>query len=252
MADEFQLDLGKYVIKPEGLSAPEMMILYGLAGSGKTHLAASVCEVPGFDKVLIIDTENSTQGTIDNFPKEKIDVIRPTKAFPGEEYKGTKAVLEGLLTKTHPYKAVIIDVADVLFEWALEVGNKPGDGFAKWSFAHEELTAPRGLFHRLKAADFLVILVIHEKRESSEDGGVSFSDFQWAGQGKAKLAGIPDMVGYVSRDTNSAGVSTSTLQTAPTKRSNAKNRFNLPAKVTEPSMKKIYELIAATNKKENN
>jgi len=51
------------------------------------------------------------------------------------------------------------------------------------------------------------------------------------------------MVGYVTRDTNSAGVSTTTLQTAPTKRSNAGNRFGLPAKIISPTMKKIYDII---------
>jgi len=246
----FELDIAKYVIKPDGLDRPEMVILYGPAGSGKTFLAASCSEVPELGKVLIIDTENSTQGTIEHFPKDKIDVIRPTKAFPGKEYAGTKAVLEGLLTKPHNYGVVVIDVADVLFDWALEAGNNPSDGFAKWNFVHEELTAPRGLFHRLKAADFLVILVIHEKREAGEsDTAPSFSDFQWSGQGRAKLAGIPDMVGYVTRDTNAAGVSTSTLYTAPTKRNNAKNRFGLPARMVDPSMQKIYTHISQT--KEN-
>lgn len=250
MSDEFDLDLSKYVTAPEGLTLPELIYLYGPFGQGKTHLAASAADVEDLYPVLIIDTENSTQGTIQNFPKGRIDVIRPTKLWPGQEWKMTKVLLNGLLTKKHKYKTVIIDVADVLFDWALAYAKaeNPNDGFAKWNYVHSEFTAPPnkedwGLFHRLKAADFLAILVVHEKKEASSDDGPVFADFQWAGQGRTKMGGIPDVVGYVTRDTNAGGVSTTTLHTAPTKRNNAKNRYGFPAKIVDPSMKKLYELI---------
>lgn len=256
MTAEFNLDLDKYITDPESLTLPEMMLFYGPPGGGKTWLAASAAQVEGLYPVLILDTEGSTQGTIDSFPKDRIKVIRPQKAFPGNEYKGSVQVLEGLLTKTHPYKTVVIDVADVLQEWATAEGKVPGDGFAQWNFTHDELTAPpnkraerRGLFHRLKAADFLVILVIHDTQEMNEEGAVISANFQWQGQGKTKLGGLPDVVGYVTRDTNSAGVSTTTLATAPSKRSKAKNRYGFPAKITDPSMSKLYAHIEAKENK---
>jgi len=136
-----------------------------------------------------------------------------------------------------------------MLEWAKEAGNKPGDGFAKWNFVHENLTAHKGLIPRLKDAKFLVILIVHEKKEGGEDDGPSFAEFRWQGQGTALLGQYPDMIGYVTRDTNAAGVSTSTLSTAPNKRSNAKNRFGLPAKMVDPSLQKIYNFISQT--KEN-
>lgn len=254
MTNQFDLKIDSYATAPEALSLPEMWILYGPPGGGKTWLAHSVSEVDGLWPVLTIDTEGSTQGTIDAFDKERIKVIRPQKAFPGNEYAGVVQVLEGLLTQEHSYKTVIIDVADVLQEWATAAGKIPGDGYAQWNFTHDELTAPpnkkadrRGLFHRLKAADFLVILVIHDTTVSNDEGQAISNNFQWQGQGKTKLGGLPDVVGYVTRDTNSAGVSTTTLHTAPSKRSQAKNRYGFPAKITDPSMSKLYDFI---NKKE--
>lgn len=240
--DQFSLD--KYVVKPDALVGPEMIILYGPPGGGKTWLAASASDVPGLDPVLIIDTENSTQGTITAFDSDKIDVIRPAEQFPKDKlYAATKAIINGLLTKDHKYCTVIIDTADVLFEWAKREGDTPGDGFAKWNFVHDELTAPGGMFHALKRAPFLTILVIHENESDGSDG-LTKSTFQWQGQGKSIIGGIPDMVGYVTRETNMAGVTTTTLHTAPTKRNVAKNRFGLPAKISNPTMSMLYGLIS--------
>ena len=241
MTDEFTLD--HVVIKPDEATEPELIMLYGPYGGGKSWLAGSASEVEGLFPLLYLDAEGSTVGTLNSFDRNRIDIVRPKKSYPGKEYIATKQILESLLTEKHKYKTVVIDPLNTVFEWAKVKGNVPGDGFAKWNFVHEELTADGGIISQLKEAPFLAILVLHEKREGGEDDGPSFAEFRWQGQGTALLGQYPDMVGYVTRDTNAAGISTSTLQTAPTKRSNAKNRFGLPAKITDPSLKKVYDII---------
>jgi hypothetical protein len=259
MTDQFTLD--DIAIRPDSLDKPQMILLYGPPGNGKSYLAASASEVDGLWPVAILDTEGSTQGTIEDFDKSRIQIVRPQERYPGNEYKASVTLLENLLTKEHPYKTVIVDTADILQEWSIAEGRVPGDGYAHWNFTHSELTAPpvhtrgsktdwldRGLFHRLKAAPFLTILVVHDKQEAlNEESTLMYANVQWQGQGKTKIGGIPDIVGYVTRDTNSAGVSTSTLYTAPTKRNLAKNRFGLPAKMFNPRMRDIYEFIANRN-----
>jgi hypothetical protein len=250
MTDEFTLDEYRWV--QEGPTLPELIMLYGPYGQGKTYLGLSASEVEGLYPMAVIDLEGSTTGVVDNFDQDRITVVRPKEnpKWKGKEWDATMTLLENLLTKKHPYKTVMIDPLNTLLEWGKKKGTVPGDGFAKWNFVHDKLTAEGGLISRLKDADFLTILIVHEKRESGEDDGPGFADFRWQGQGVGFLGQYPDMVGYVTRDTNSAGVSTSTLQTAPTKRSNAKNRFGLPAKIVDPSMAKIYEMIR--NRKEEN
>lgn len=258
MTDEFEFSLSdNTLIKHTAAREPQMLILYGPAGNGKSWIAGSASEVEGLYPILFIDTEGSTQGTLDGFDSDRIDIVRPQESHPGKEYAMVVQLLESLLTKTHKYKTVVIDTADVLQEWSIAAGRQKGDGFAHWNFTHSELTAPpspydRGLFHRLKAADFLTILVIHDKQEAlNEEGTVMYANVQWQGQGKTKIAGIPDGVIYVTRDTTSGGVTKSTAQTQPTKRSLAKNRFNLPYKIEEPSMTKFYDHIRKTNTQED-
>lgn len=260
---KFDLDLSKYTTEPSDLERPAMLMLYGPPGGGKTWLGASASEVEGLYPVLIIDTEGSTVGTLSDFDRERIDVIEPSKAFPGKEYDGTMQVLEALLTKSHKYKTVIIDTADVFAEWATAYGHEEGNAFAKWEFLHSELTAPptrtkngkvrdRGLFHRLKSdPNFLTILIVHDKEVQDSDGNDVGNTFQWQGQGKTKLGGIPDAVWYVTRNTKSNGDATTTIMTGPTNRSKTKNRFNaLPHKMVDVRLTDVYALID-TNTKED-
>lgn len=256
---DFNLD--SYVIKPEELGDPQMIMLVGPPGGGKTWLAASTAEVEGLYPVLIIDTEGSTTGTLRGLPADRIDILRPMEAFePAKVYPKTVAVLEGLLTKPHKYKTVIIDAADVLQRWARAYGNEAGNKFAQWEFLDDELTNPptydkngkqlsRGLFHRMKSADFLTVLVVHDKQEFDEDGTLIRDTFLWQGQGKTKLGGIPDIVGIITRNTTSSGAK-STMKVGSSTRSTAKNRYEdvIPAKIEAPTMAEIYKAIRKEDK----
>lgn len=213
-----------------------------------THLALSASEVEGLYPVLVIDNEGSTQGVLSKFDASRIDVIRPKAQWPGKEWIATKKILNDLLTKKHKYKTVIIDPLNSMLAWGKVAGDKPGDGFAKWNFVHSEFTEDGGLIDRLKNAPFLAILVLHEKTEDGDGEGPSVKDFRWQGQGTSQLGQFPDAVLYTSRETNSAGQSTTTLFTAPTKKNKAKNRFGFPAKVEAPTMQGLYDFIRTTNK----
>lgn len=257
--DEFNLD--SWVSPPEDLGDPQMLMFVGPPGGGKSWLAASAAEVDGLWPVLIIDTEGSTQGTLRGLPKDRIDVLRPQERFDGKDiYPKTVAVLEGLLSKPHKYKTVVIDTADILQRWARAYGHDEKNKFAQWEYLDDELTNPaaytrdgkmvaRGLFHRLKAADFLTILVVHDKQDYDADGTLMNDTYLWQGAGKTKLGGIPDILGIITRNTTSSG-SKSTMRIGSSLRATTKNRYEsaLPGKIEEPTLKAIYAAIRKEDK----
>ena len=255
MTETFELSEST-LVKYRGAGDPQMILLHGPAGVGKTWVAASASEVEGLYPMLFIDTEGSTQGTLNGFDHSPIDIVRPQETHSGNEYAMVVSLLESLLKKDHKYKTVVIDTADVLQDWSLSAGKKAGDGFAHWNFTHSELTAPptkhdRGLFHRLKAAKFLTILIVHDKVEAlNEEGTLTYANVQWSGKGKEQLPGIPDAVLFITRDTNSAGVSKTTILTQPNKRALAKNRYGLPHKMENASLSTIYDTIRNNTKED--
>lgn len=229
-----------HMVKPSEMNQPNLILLYGNPGGGKSWLAASVSDVPGVDKVLIIDTENSTTGTLHGFDDEKIDII------PVSTHEGFESVLEAVLEAADrddfEYDAVIIDTVDVAQSRALEHFeenaplNKAGeiDGFKVWG-ALKNWT--EDLFRALQEAPFISIAVLHSDRQKTESG--PFVDLvALAGSSKNTVPGIPDLVGFVSREGDTSTVHLGSSQTRSTK-----NRFHLPNEIEDPTMKGIFDAI---------
>lgn len=234
-----------YIVKPSHLNKPNFIILYGLPGGGKTHLAASVSEVPGIKKVAIIDTENSTQGTVADFDDDKIDI------YPVSTHTGFETVFEALLedadSDNPTYDAIIVDTVDVAQDRAIEffkenapvTKNGEKDGFAVWG-AVKMWT--ENVNRRLQESSVLGLAVYHSNREKLENG--PFVDMvALSGSAKNSVPGIPDIVGFVEREGN-----VTTVHVGSSLRRATKNRFNLPDTIENPSMTSI---IAAITKRNN-
>lgn len=234
----------QHIVKPSQLNKPNLILLYGNPGSGKTHLAASISEVPGIKKVLIIDTENSTQGTVADFDDAKIDII-PVSTHGGFE-QVFSAVIEAADNGELEYDAVIIDTLDVAQDRAIEFfeENAPitksgeKDGFAVWGGVKQWTTS---VGRRLQEASFIGVLVLHSNREKMENG--PFTDLvALSGSAKNTLPGIPDIVGFTER---ADGVTT--VHVGSALRRSTKNRFQLPDSIENPSMAGIFKAITNRN-----
>lgn len=257
------LDLGEYTVKPSALGKPEQMILYGRAGSGKTHLAASASDVAEIGPVLIIDTEGSAAGTVAGFSDDNLDIL-PINVTPEDleqfdevtdavrdeiRFQKFDQIVQALTDQEHKYKTVIIDTLDVAQGWAEDhfKRNAPitKGGERNTLAAYGELKEwTIKTVRNLKGADFFSILVYHETIDKSEAGSM-VSEITMVGSARAVVPGIPDIIGRVKRyyDEDTEKEITEVFFGSGGDQAATKNRFQLPVVMYDPTMQTIFDAI---------
>ena len=236
-ATEFpELSFAKHVHKAEALNAPKTILIYGDAGRGKTWLAASAAQIPELTPVLLIDVEGGASAIARDF--KDVDVIAV------DTHEKLDKVMDDLINVKHKYKTVIIDTLGVAMDRAEKVfGERPenkGNKFGKWG---DLKIWANNLVRGLHAAPFTSIILTHAEDQKDENSGAVKTVPNIPGGSKKDLPGIPDIIGYITAQKKEDGTAQRVLLVESSDRFVTKNRFNLPATITEPSMKKIYALI---------
>lgn len=186
--------------KADKVGTPKSCLIYGPPKKGKTVFAASIVDVPGFERTLLVDVEGGSSAVSEWYPE--IDVITAATA------KEFTRVIEGLLNEQLvepesglPYQAVIIDTIDKAQERQLEVYandpkrfNKQGqeDGFYKWGLIKTWTTKVADLLHM---ASFLTIFIAHEDDHKEENGPVT-TTVLLSGKSRLTFPSTPDIIGY--------------------------------------------------------
>lgn len=226
----------KLIHKAEGLNKPKSILLYGDAGRGKTWLAGSVSEVAEFGPVLLIDVEGGSSAIARDF--KDVDVIAI------ENHLQFQDVYDWLIAGDHKYKTVIIDTIGVVMDRAEKFfGEKPenqNNKFGKWgdlkNWANE-------IFRTFHTAPFVSILIAHALDDKDDNTGAIKTTAMLPGSFKSTLPSIPDIVGYMTIEAQEDGPPKRVLIVGQSERLVTKNRFGLPGKIYDPSMKGIMELI---------
>lgn len=226
----------KLIHKAESLNKPKSMLFYGDAGRGKTWLAASISEVKEFGPVLLIDVEGGSSAIARDF--KDVDVIAI------DTHAQFQQVYDWLIAGDHKYKTVIIDTIGVVMDRAEKFfGEKPenqGNKFGKWgdlkNWANE-------IFRTFHTAPFVSVILAHALDDKDDSTGAVKTTAMLPGSFKATLPGIPDIVGYMTIELTEEGTPQRVLIVGQSDKLVTKNRFGLPGKIYNPSMKQIMELI---------
>lgn len=257
---KFALDatLSKYVNKPDALDKPELLLLYGQPGCGKTHLAGTAADLPGVKKVLYLDIEGSTVGVLKRLNNsDKIDVIRIDK------HETPFLFLDAILTQLFEhgteteYDVVVIDTYDVAQDWAIQhfgsiaPSGKSGekDGFWTWG---EVKTWSTWVAKGLKKIAPLGIMVVHDTEEKTKSGALT-KRLLLSGKAKDVVPGIPDVVAYLERKIID-GKPQTVAYFGTDDNKVTKDRFDFPPNVLGATIPALYDYIttqAAASKTSN-
>lgn len=227
----------KHVTKASQHQTPKTILLYGDPKRGKSWLAASASELKELSPVLVIDTEGGSSAIARDW--KEVDVMSVNS------HEQLDAVLSDLVNKEHPYKTVIVDTLGVAMDRAEKFfGEKPenrNNKFGKWGDLKEWVT---DITRKLHAAPFLSILVAHAKDEKDDQTGAVKTVPMLPGSASNTLPAIPDIIGYMTAESDADGNIHRVLYLQSSDRLVTGNRFGLPPKMVDPSIKKIITSIA--------
>lgn len=193
-------DLAKHPIKKAvDTGAPKSILIFGPPKRGKSVFAASISDVPGFDRVLVVDVEGGASAITAWYPH--VDVIEAATAKDFGEI--VEALVNGDLVEPEsglPYQAVIIDTLDKAQERQLEVYDRSRESLTKdgqkntlykWGAIKTWTTK---LADALHMAPFLTIFVAHVMDNENENGTVT-TTVALGGSSKFTFPATPDIVG---------------------------------------------------------
>ena len=240
MTDFPALPFEKLISKASQLNAPKTMLIYGDPKRGKSWFAASAAEIKELSPVLVLDTEGGSSAIARDWKDVEVLEVDTHEKFD--------QAVSALLSQPHKYKTVIIDTLGVAMDRAEKFfGEKPenrNNKFGKWGDLKEWIT---DMTRKLHAAPFLSILVAHAQDDKDDQTGAVKTVPLLPGSAKNTLPAIPDIIGYMAAETDGEGNVHRVLYLQSSDRMVSGNRFGLPAKLYDPSMKKIIDKINGGN-----
>lgn len=229
------LAFAKAIKKAEQLNTPKSILIYGDPKNGKTWLAASASEIADLSPVLLIDVEGGATAIARDW--KNVDVLAV------DTHEQLDMAIEQLVTEEHGYKTVIIDTLGVAMDRAEKVFEQKPENikntFGKWGDLKEWANdAIRKLHH----APFMAVFIAHAQDEKDQSTGSVKTVPMLPGSMRSTLPAIPDIIGYMTSERNEDSVKRSIILQG-SDRLVSGNRFGLPARMQDPSMKKIITTI---------
>lgn len=251
-----KFDLKNFVpLKAKDVGVPRSILLFGPPKRGKTTCAASIMDVPGYERTLVIDVEGGASAISEWYPEADILPVTTAEDFDAVII----ALVDGKLlepTSGEPYQCVIIDTLDKAQERKLEWFDKQPDAFSngkkdhryKWGAIKAWTTRMADALHM---APFLTIFVAHVMDHEDDKTKKVTQTVALGGSSKQTFPATPDLVGYfdidrVKDEATKQFKSVRTLDFSVTDKRVTGQRYadKLDGKVGDPTMEKLYRKIA--------
>ncbi len=238
--------------KAADVGTPRSILLFGNPKTGKSVTAASIVDVPGYERVLVIDVEGGAISLSQWYPEVDVVEVDTVEAFDGL----LEALVNGKIVEPEsglPYQAVVIDTLDKAFDRKLEwADNQPEafsnnsgkkDHFYKWAVVKAWMLKLSDLAHM---APFLTIFVAHSMVDKNEDTGKVLETVSLGGSSKFTFAGTPDIVGYQTITKRKGQDPVRSLDFTINDKRITGQRFagKLDGVMEDPTMEKIYRAVA--------
>jgi phage nucleotide-binding protein len=241
MSEFPKLPFEQFIKKAHQLNSPKTILVYGDPKRGKSWFAASAAEVAELSPVLILDTEGGSSAIARDW--KDVDVIDI------KSHSEMDDAVNALITQKHKYKTVVIDTLGVAMDRAEKFfGEKPenrNNKFGKWGDLKEWVT---DMTRKLHSSPFLAILVAHAQDEKDDQTGAVKTVPMLPGSAKNTLPAIPDIIAYMTAESDEQGEIHRVMYMQSSDRLVSGNRFGLPGRLVDPSMKKIIDKINGGSK----
>lgn len=233
---------GVRVVKPETMT-DFSLLLFGMAGSGKSSLAATASKVPDLSPVLYIDFEGGTLPLVEHGDTSKITIVH-CDDWTDFENVSKKVILPALRKKEFPFKTIVIDTVDLMQELIVRHYGEAngGDGYAKWAAAYEQ---PVSILSRMfNYPSLSVVAITHATREQDQVTGATLISPTFEGRKSlTRLPSLFDFVGYLAWTEVEKGKTVPVLYLQQPGIVTKKKLASIPAAIGNPDLGKLYSFI---------
>jgi hypothetical protein len=219
----------------EVLDTFDSFTVYGPSGVGKTNLGASAIHA-GFERTLIVDIEGSAKG---------VGRLNPgVKRISAPTYSHLEEIKTELLRNPGDVDMVIFDTMNRAGKIATaHFQNLPqnrSNKYGAWADLADWTSDFMWGFHH---SPIPTVFIFHALDEKNEQTGAVKTIPKYQGSFKEDVPTVSDIVGYYNYETDPEGKLRRTLYVGEALGLVTKNRFGLPSKIYDPTIKSINELI---------